>query len=182
MGDYKPEPVKVKAEGPSTGPSGAKVTIVEFSDFQCPYCARAEPVVKQVLQEYKDKVRLVYRDFPLPMHSLAQKASEAAYCAEDQGKYWEMHAKLFAVNGDLAVDRLKAYARELSLDGDKFDKCLDGGDKAKVVQAHVDAGEEIGVSGTPAFVINGRFFSGALPLEQFKKVIDEELGGGVAKK
>lgn len=172
---YEPPKVQVAAVGPSKGPQGAPVTIVEFSDFECPYCVRAEATVKQVLDAYGDKIRLVYRDYPLPMHARAPKAAEAAHCAGDQQKYWEMHEKLFASGNKIDVSDLKKYAGELKLDQAKFDKCLDSGEKTNVVAEHKKAGEEAGVSGTPAFFVNGRMINGAQPLDAFKKVIDEEL-------
>jgi protein-disulfide isomerase len=173
---YQPPKVAVEAVGPSKGPAAAPVTIVEFSDFECPYCVRAESTVKQVLEAYPGKVRLVYRDYPLPMHAKAPKAAEAAHCAGDQGKYWEMHGKLFAANGRIDVPDLKAAAREVAgLDAAKFDQCLDSGAKAKEVEKNKEAGDEAGVSGTPAFFINGRLLSGAQPFEAFKAIIDEEL-------
>lgn len=174
---YLPPKVEVSASGPAKGPEAAPITIVEFSDFQCPYCARAEPTVKDLLEleKYKGKIRFVYRDFPLEFHKLAPKASEAAHCAADQGKYWEMHGRLFAATPKLEVTDLKAYARELGLDGGRFDKCLDSGEKAKVVEEHMKAGQDAGVRGTPAFFINGRMISGAQPLEAFKAIIDAEL-------
>jgi predicted DsbA family dithiol-disulfide isomerase len=169
---------EVALTGQSRGPTNAPITIVEFSDFQCPYCSRAEDTVKKVMDEYKGKVRLFYRDYPLPFHPMAQKASEAALCAGDQNKYWEMHEKLFANQQALAVPQLKDHAKGLGLDQGKFDKCLDGGDKAKEVETSKKAGEELGVNGTPHFFINGRPLSGAQPFEEFKKVIDAELAGG----
>ncbi len=172
---WQPPRVEVAAEGPSKGPAKAPVTIVEFSDFQCPYCSRAEGVVTQVLDAYKDKVRLVYRDYPLPFHENAVKAAEAAHCAGDQGKYWEMHGKLFANQQALDPKALKGHARDLKLDGDKFDKCLDSGEKAKLVETNKKAGEEAGVNGTPAFFVNGRMIAGAQPFESFKAAIDAEL-------
>jgi protein-disulfide isomerase len=178
---YLPPKVPVEAKGPARGPKEAPITIVEFSDFQCPYCVKAEKTVVELVAAYPEKIRLVYRDFPLPIHPLAPKAAEASQCANDQGKYWEMHDKLFAVEGKLEVENLKKYARELSLDGDKFDKCLDSGEKAKVVGEHHKAGEDLGVGGTPAFFVNGRMLSGAQPLEEFKKLVDAELAA-VAKK
>ena len=174
----QPKRVEVAAEGPAKGPATAPITIVEFSDFECPYCVRAEESVEQVMKAYEGKVRLVYRDFPLPNHAKAQKAAEAAHCAGDQGKYWEMHSKLFENQQALDVPALKGYAKDLSLDMAKFDKCLDGGDKAQVVQDHKKAGEAAGVSGTPAFFINGILLSGAQPFEAFKQVIDSELARG----
>jgi protein-disulfide isomerase len=172
--EYEPPKVEVEAKGPSKGPEKAKVTIVEFSDFQCPYCIKAEDTVKQVLATYGDKVRFVYRDYPLPGHPLAPKAAEAAHCAADQNKYWEMHEKLFA-SRELEVPQLKKHAKELGLDAAKFDQCLDSGSKAAVVEANREAGNKAGVSGTPAFFINGRLISGARPFEDFKKAIDKEL-------
>jgi protein-disulfide isomerase len=177
LAPYEPPKVAVDATGPSKGPPSAPITIVEFSDFECPYCVKAEPTVKEVMDAYPGKIRLVYRDFPLPMHSRAPKAAEAAHCAGDQGKYWEMHGKLFANSTKLEVGDLKAYAREVGLDGGKFDQCLDSGEKARLVEMHKKAGEEVGVSGTPAFFINGRHLSGAQPAEAFKAIIDQELKG-----
>jgi protein-disulfide isomerase len=170
--------VEVAADGPSRGDAKAPITIVEFSDYQCPFCGRAEESVKKVLENYKGKVRVVFRDFPLPFHDKAPKASEAAHCAGDQGKYWEMHEKLFANQQALDVPQLKDHAKGIGLDAGKFDKCLDSGDKAKIVESSKKAGEEAGVSGTPAFFINGRPLSGAQPYEKFKEVIDSELASG----
>jgi protein-disulfide isomerase len=178
---YTPPKVQVAATGPSKGPEAAPITIVEFSDFQCPFCVRAEPTVNDLLAAYPGKIRLVYRDFPLPSHNLAPKAAEAAHCAEDQSKYWEMHDKLFAANGKLEVSDLKSYAREVGLDGGKFDRCLDSGDKAPVVASNKKAGDEAGVNGTPAFFVNGRLISGAQPLENFKQLVDQELSAQAKK-
>jgi protein-disulfide isomerase len=169
--------VEVAAVGPTRGPAGAPVTIIEFSDFQCPYCGRAEPTMRKILDKYPGKVRLVYRDFPLPGHDNAPKAAEAAHCAEDQGKYWEMHDKLFDRQRELEVASLKTYARDVGLDGAKFDACLDGGAKSKDVDASARAGSDIGVHSTPSFFINGRPLSGALPFETFQEIIDAELSG-----
>ncbi len=174
---YLPPKIDVAATGPSRGPDGAPVTIVEFSDYQCPYCAKAEGTVKDLLEleKYRGKVRLVYRDLPLPFHPLAPKAAEAAHCAGDQGKYWEMHDRLFAGQPKLEIADLKAYARELGLDQGRFDKCLDSGEKAKEVEANAKAGSEAGVRGTPAFFVNGRLISGAQKLEAFTAIVDAEL-------
>ncbi len=173
--NLKPPRVEVAAEGPSKGPANAPVTIVEFSDYECPYCSRAEEVVNRVMKDYDGKVRLVYRDYPLPIHPQAQKAAEAANCAGDQGKYWEMHEKLFANQQALGVDALKGYAKDLKLDDAKFDKCLDSGEKAKGIEESKKAGEKLGVTGTPAFFINGLQLTGAQPYEEFKTLIDGEL-------
>ena len=174
---YLPSKLEVAAVGPSKGDEKAPITIVEFSDFQCPYCVRAEATVKDLLalEKYKGKIKLHFRDFPLPSHTLAPKAAEAAHCAGDQGKYWEMHGKLFAVSPKLEVPELKAAARDLGLDAPRFEKCLDSGEKAKLVTEAQKAGEELGVRGTPAFFVNGRLLSGAQPLEAFTALIDAEL-------
>lgn len=174
-----PEPVKprisVEPKGPARGPADAKVTIVEFSDFQCPFCARAYDTVEQVMQAYPGKVRLVFRNFPLNFHPFAQKAAEASACADDQGKFWPYYETLFKNQQKLAVADLKDHAKSLGLDATKFAKCLDSGDKTKSVQVDQEAGTQATVNGTPAFFINGVMLSGALPLEEFKKVIDKEL-------
>jgi protein-disulfide isomerase len=172
---YLPPKVEVAAVGPSKGPATAPITIVEFSDFQCPFCARVEPTVAQLLSKFPDKIRLVYRDYPLPNHGDAPKAAEAAHCAGDQGKYWEMHGRLFSNQDKLKVPDLKAQARELGLDGAKFDQCLDSGEKARLVEESRKAGDEAGVSGTPAFFINGRLLAGAQPLSAFEEIVNAEL-------
>jgi len=170
-----PPRVVVAAEGPSRGAEKAPITIVEFSDFECPYCVKAEEVVKQVMKEYEGKIRLVYRDFPLPFHANAQKAAEAAHCAGDQGKYWEMHEKLFANQQKLKVSDLKDHAKGVGLDPVKFEKCLESGEKAALVEKNKKAGAEVGVQGTPAFFVNGIMLSGAQPVSEFKSIIDKEL-------
>lgn len=169
------ERVEVAATGPSKGPAKAPVTIVAFSDFECPFCSRANAPLEQVVKAYGDKVRVVFRQFPLSFHAKAQKAAEASLCAHDQGKFWDMHDRLFAEQDKLEVDQLKEHARGLGLDGALFDGCLDRGDKAAVVQADLSDGQRAGVEGTPAFFINGRLVSGAQPFEEFAKVIDAEL-------
>ncbi|HSS47786.1 MAG TPA: thioredoxin domain-containing protein [Thermoanaerobaculia bacterium] len=175
--DIKMEPVRVDvaATGPATGPATAPVTIVEFSDFQCPFCSRLTPTLEQVKKKYGDKVRIVFRQFPLPMHQNAQKAAEAALCANDQGKFWQLHDAMFSNQAALGVDQLKAKAAELGLKADDFNKCLDSGEKAAAIQADVKAGSAAGVNGTPAMFINGRFINGAVPLENVTSVIDDEL-------
>ncbi|AKF82695.1 Thioredoxin [Myxococcus fulvus] len=166
---------QVAATGPSKGPDSAPITIVEFSDFQCPFCSRANAAVDQVFKEYDGKVKLVFRQFPLDFHKEAQKAAEASLCAADQNKFWEMHDKLFASQSALQVENLKKYAGELQLDQAKFDKCLDSGEKATIVKTDMADAQKVGVSGTPAFFINGVMLSGAQPFEEFKSIIDAEL-------
>ena len=170
--------VVVEAKGPSRGPADAKVTIVEFSDFECPYCSRAEESVTQVLEKYAGKVRVVYRHFPLSFHPHAQKAAEAAACAEAQGKFWEMHKQLFANQQKLGVEELKAHAAAVGLDAPKFAACLDGATTKAQVDADQKAGADLGVNGTPAFFINGKVLSGAQPFEAFQQIIDAELAKG----
>lgn len=168
--------VRVDAIGPSRGPSEAPVTIVEFSDFQCPFCANAGPVLKQVLDAYRDQVRVVYRDFPIDaIHPQARKAAEAARCADEQGKFWEYHDKLFTNQQALGADGLKRYAEKLGLDTNAFAVCLDSAKfKAAVENDRRDA-EKAGVSGTPTFFVNGQQFVGVPSLEAIRKVIEEEL-------
>jgi protein-disulfide isomerase len=175
--DYKLEPIRVDvaATGPAKGPANAPVTIVEFSDFQCPFCSRLTPTLAEVEKRYGDKVRVVFRQYPLPFHQNAQKAAEASLCAADQGKFWELHDAMFGNQSELGVDQLKAKAASLGLNADKFNKCLDSGEKASAIQADVKAGSAAGVSGTPAMFINGRFISGAVPIDQITTVIDDEL-------
>jgi protein-disulfide isomerase len=172
------EPYRVPVEtgdAPSRGNPKAPVTIVEFSDFQCPYCVRARPVVTRVRQEYGDKVRWVFRHFPLDFHAQAEKSGEAAACAGEQGKFWEMHDLLWENTSKLQVADLKAHAATLGLDGATFGACLDSGRYASRIEADTEAGRGYGVSGTPAFFVNGRPLVGAQPFEAFAQVIDDEL-------
>jgi len=166
----------VAATGPSRGPADAPVTIIEFSDYQCPFCRRAEPTLEQVLAKYEGKVRFVFRHFPLDrIHPQARGASEASACAAEQGKFWEYHAALFADDAQLDRSGLDAAAAKTGLDTGAFKSCVDSRKTQALVEADVKDGEAAGVSGTPAFFINGIPLRGALPLEDFQKVIDEEL-------
>ncbi len=165
-------------DDPSIGPKDAPITIIEFSDYQCPFCARAEPAVKRILESYKGKVNFVYRDFPLSFHQYAQKAAEASECADEQGKFWQYHDILFEKQQEWSsggVSKLKEYAIGLGLDSKKFDECLDSGIYANEVQKDIEDGQNYGVSGTPAFFINGIEVSGAQPFDVFQKIIDSEL-------
>jgi protein-disulfide isomerase len=163
------------AGGPEKGGKGAPVTIVEYSDFQCPYCNRVNASLKRVADRYGDSVRLVFRDFPLPNHAQAPKAAEAAACADEQGRFWEMHDRLFANQAKLQVADLKQHAAALGLDAAKFDECLDSGRRAEGVRESVAEAQRHGVGSTPSFFINGRLITGAQPYESFARVIDEEL-------
>jgi protein-disulfide isomerase len=157
------------------GSSNAKVTIVEYSDFQCPYCGSAQPTIKQVMDYYEGKIKLQFKHFPLSFHQYAEKAAEAAECAADQGKFWEMHDMMFSNSNALTVDNLKQYAKTIGLDTSTFNCCLDSGKKAAAVQADMQEGVAAGVTGTPAFFINGKLVSGAQPYEVFKAAIDSAL-------
>jgi protein-disulfide isomerase len=170
------------AGDPSKGPADAPVTIVEFSDFQCPYCSRAIDTLKKVEENYAGKIRLVYRDYPLvQIHPNAARAAEAAACANDQGKFWPMHDRLFAHQDKLEAADLKKNAAELGLDTAAFDQCLDSGRHAEGWRKDSADAERYGVSSTPAFFINGRLIVGAQPYEAFAQVIDDELArAGVA--
>jgi len=171
-----PPRVEVVSDGaPAVGPKIAPITIVEFSDFQCPYCKSAETSIGEVRKKYGDKIRLVYLDFPLTFHKNAFKAAEAARCAEEQDKFWQFHDALFADQSKLDADALKATAAKLDLDKDKFNQCLDQ-DKPKAgIERSMSQGTTLGVSGTPAFFINGRLLNGAQPARAFEEVIDDEL-------
>ncbi len=176
----RPPVVQVGTAGfPTKGPATAPITIVEFSDYQCPFCKRAEPTVSQVMDAYKDKVRLVFRNYPLPFHDRARPAAEAAACANAQGKFWEYHDKLFKSDA-LTDDALKKMAADTGLDAAKFDDCLKKSEFKAAVDKDIDEGGSVDVNGTPAFFINGRMISGAQPFEKFKEVIDDELTAGKA--
>lgn len=175
---YSMEPFRVQVSAgnsPAMGPANAPVTIVIWSDFQCPFCSRVVPTIKQVEERYKEKVRIVFRQYPLPMHPQAQKAAEASLCANEQSKFWQLHDGMFADQQALAVDQLKAKAVTLGMDAGKFNECLDSNKHAKTVKDDMRDGSLVGVSGTPAMFINGRMLSGAQPFEEFAKIIDEEL-------
>ena len=173
------EPPRIKidaAGGPARGPESAPVTIVEYADYQCPYCTRANAALKQVEERYAGKVRIVFRDFPLTqIHPNAAKAAEAGACANEQGKFWPMHDRLFANQTKLAVPDLKQHATDLGLDAEAFGTCLDSGKHAADIKKSVEEGQRLGLSGTPSFFINGRLLVGAQPYESFAQVIDEEL-------
>ena len=157
------------------GLANASVTIIEFSDFQCPACQSAYPEVKRVLSLYSDRVKFVYKHFPLTnIHPLAFKAAEAAECAADQGKFWELHDKIFE-SKQLSVNDLKRHARELNLDTKLFDACLDSGAMSERVKSDMNEGNRRAVAATPTFFINNKPYQGVLPFSSFRQVIEEEL-------
>ena len=158
------------------GNFNAPITLVEYSDFECPYCGKIYPTFKQLLNDYPNQVRLVYKYFPLSFHPNAQKAAEAAECASEQGKFWEYHDTLFdnQQNG-FSITNFKQWAKDLNLNTSKFNDCLDTGKYASKVQADEADGQNRGVNGTPATFVNGQLISGAVPYESFKSVIDQLL-------
>jgi protein-disulfide isomerase len=181
-GPSGPDPVKEHAVDVSTAPirgeKDAKVTIVAFSDFQCPFCGRVNPTLAKLLETYPGKVRVAFKHMPLRIHPDAPAAHAAAEAAGRQGKFWEMYDKIFANQRELTPEKFKQYATELNLDTALFEK--DSADPA--IQAKIDAdleeAEKLGVAGTPAFFINGKYLSGAQPYENFKKLVDEALAKG----
>jgi protein-disulfide isomerase len=178
----RPPITQVEEAGrPSQGPANAPVKIIEFSDYECPFCKRAEGTVQEVVKAYGDKVRLVYRDYPLPFHDHARPAAEAAACANAQGKFWDYHNKLMA-SKDLSADKLKSLADEVGLDRAKFDDCIANKPHAAAIEKDMADGAKAGVNGTPSFFINGRMLDGAQPFEKFKEVIDEEISWAQQKK
>jgi protein-disulfide isomerase len=172
----QPPIVAVSAEGaPRKGAPEAPITIVEFADFQCPYCQQVLPVLAAVLEQYPGQVSLAFRDFPLPGHPAAAKAAEAAHCAGEQGQFWAYHDLLFAQQGPFATADFLAHADTLGLERTAFQACLESGKHRATVAQHRAAGEQAGVTGTPTFFINGRLLTGAQPLEAFRALIDDAL-------
>jgi protein-disulfide isomerase len=168
--------VTVNSAGhPTLGAASAPVTVVEFGDFQCPFCGRAEASLKELRAKYGDKIKLVFMDFPLPSHNHAMDAAKAARCANEQDKFWPYHDALFADQTKLAPADLKATAKRLGLDTAKFDSCLDKGKYEAAVRADQKYGQELGIDGTPTFYIDGRSLIGAQPPAQFAQIIDDEL-------
>ncbi|MCB1019170.1 MAG: thioredoxin domain-containing protein [Acidobacteria bacterium] len=163
------------SDAPFRGPENAPVTIVEFSDFQCPYCRRVQPTLQKLQETYGDKLRWSFKDLPLiSIHPDAQKAAEAARCAGDQGKFWEFRAAMFDAN-QINRSVFDQTAEQIGLDKAKFDSCIDTDVHAEAVQNDLREAESLGMNGTPAFLINGVLLSGAQPYEEFEKVIDREL-------
>jgi protein-disulfide isomerase len=177
-------PVKEVDPGnsPSRGPKNAPLTVVLFSDFQCPFCGRVEPSLTELEKAYPGKVRVVWKNFPLSFHNNAKPAAEASMAANEQGKFWEMHAKLFANQQNLDAASLEKYAKEIGLDMAKFKAAVDSHKFAPQIEADTKQGSSLGVQGTPASFLNGHFINGAQPFDAFKKIADEELAKGAAGK
>lgn len=166
----------VTSDDPSRGPKDTKVVVVEFSDFQCPYCSEAEPVVEQILKDYGDKIFFQYRDFPLTdLHPQALLAAEAAECAHEQGKFWEMHDKIFADQSNINEAVLKTYAVQLGLNSVQFGNCLTTEKYRSEIEQDLEEGYAAGVRATPTFFINGARIEGAIPLNTFEKIITAAL-------
>ncbi len=183
--DQPQQPIKIDmkklSEGfPTKGNADAPITIVEFSDLQCPFCGSwFKNAYKQINENYikTGKVKLVYRHFPLSSHPEAAPAANATECANEQGKFWEMHDKIFLNQAQLSAANYKAWAKDLGLDTAKFDSCYDSKKYDSKVTADFSEGASVGVSGTPTFFVNGQMIVGAQPYETFKQVIDAELAG-----
>jgi len=174
----EPFRVELETEGhPASGPEDAPVTLVEFSDFQCPYCQSFLPTLEQIRESYGQQVRIVFRQFPLrSIHPQAQVAAEASLCAWEQDAFWELHDLMFQEQQSLTADELEEKAERLGLDGQAFGECLDSGRHADRVQDDLEAGVAAGVSGTPAVFVNGRPLpGGAVPFDMVSEVIEEEL-------
>jgi protein-disulfide isomerase len=171
--------ITVNPDDPSQGKADAPVTVVEFSDFQCPFCQRVMPTLKELRSKYGDKMRLVWKDFPLTqIHPQAFVAAQAGNCAREQGKFWEYHDKLFGNQQALQPANLKQYAADVGLDTMKFNQCLDSAKYEARVQDALGVGGRLGIGSTPTVFVNGRMINGAQPMEVFQSVIDEELARG----
>jgi len=167
--------VEILPDDPTRGPADAPIVLVEFSDFQCPFCQSATSTLAELLDRYESQIRFVYKDYPLAVHPEAFKAAEAGNCAHEQGMFWELHDKMFVSQDALDVPSLNMHASELGLDTTAFSACLDEGRYTQRVQRDLQIGQLYGVSSTPTVFINGRPIMGAAPIETFDQIIREEL-------
>ena len=156
------------------GSKSAPVELVEFADYECPYCQQVNPLLQKLQEEYGDKLSIAYKDFPLPMHKRSQKAAEASRCAGEQGKYWEYHDVLY-YSRMLDINDLKKHAQVLKLDEASFAKCLDDGKEAEAVKKDLEEGKKMGLPGTPSFFVNGHYFHGAVDYSTLKEMVDQQL-------
>jgi protein-disulfide isomerase len=174
-------PVKIDAgKSPAKGPANAKVTVLEFSDFQCPYCKRGRDTMEELLKAYPNDVKVVFKHYPLPFHKEAEPAARASWAAQQQGKFWEYHDILFNNQDKLGSDFYLATARELKLDEAKFKADMASEAAAKQVKEDADAGSKNGIQGTPGFFVNGVAVKGAYPTSHFKTLVDRWLNKGTA--
>jgi protein-disulfide isomerase len=171
----EPARIEVEAIGPSRGPDDAVVTIVEFSDFQCPFCQRVVPTIDQIVAKYPTQVRFVYRNLPLSIHPRAQAAAEAAACADKQGNFWGYHDLIFANTRALSAEDLERHASDLGLEMQAFRQCVQNRETQQLVDADTAAAESLRISGTPSFLVNGIPMHGAQSVEAFSEVIDAEI-------
>lgn len=170
-------PAKIDVgSSPVKGPANAKITVIEFSDFQCPFCKRGRDTAYQIMEAYPKDVKFAFKHFPLPMHKEAEGAAKAAWAAQQQGKFWEMHDALFENQGKLGSEFYLEEAKTLGLNVDKFKKDMESEAATKAVAADKEVGEKNGIQGTPGFFVNGVAVKGAYPLEHFKMIIDRLLG------
>lgn len=161
---------------PSAGPENAPITILEFSDFHCPFCKRVGPTLEEVMKNYKGKVRRIWRHFPLPMHAGADRTHQASECAHEQGKFWEYHDKIFENQAQAKNEgALVSFAKQIKLDQNKFKKCLSQEKYKKLIQQEMAKGSKAGVRGTPTLFVNGQRLPGAVPYESFDSIIKSEL-------
>jgi len=167
--------VAVEAHSPSRGPEDATVTLIEYTDFQCPYCSRVQPSIDKVIEVYGDNVRHVFKHLPLAMHKQAQLAAEASLCANDQDLFWALHDWMFSNASKLSRETIEVQAEEIGLDMEVFRGCLDGKQHKQSVDADAAEAKSLGITGTPGFLVNGRVLTGAQPYEKFVEVIDQEL-------
>jgi protein-disulfide isomerase len=162
------------ANTPVRGSVNAPVMLIEYADYECPYCQQMQPVLDKLESEYKGKIAFAYKDVPLPNHPNAQRAAEASHCAAAQGKYWEYHDILVSKK-QLDPAGLKLAAVELKLDSAAFDKCVQSGETTALIRTHLNEAQSLGLQGTPSFFINGRFLNGLLSYENLKEIVEEEL-------
>jgi protein-disulfide isomerase len=171
----EPPRFEIAASGPAKGPADAPITLIEFSDYECPFCKASENVVKQVLERYPTQVKLVFKHYPLPTHPKARPAAEAALCAAEQGKFWEFHSLLFQNAPQIAPEQLVGIANAAGLDTPKWQECIAAKRNSAQIDADLEVGKSAGVAGTPAFYVNGVPVSGGRTVDDFAKAIDAEL-------
>jgi len=169
------EAARLAETGPVKGDPEAPITIIEFSDFQCSFCFQAQATLDQIFDAYGDDVKLVFRHYPLPFHENAENAALASMCAYEQDNFWEYHDQLFENQEDMTMTNLKKWAADLGLDTEKFNSCLDNQTYKEQIDKDIGDAQAVGVSGTPAFFVNGQRLVGAQPFEAFQAVIDAEL-------